>query len=156
FSLTAGAIALAQSQGAFTPTGDMTTQRMGHTATLLTNGNVLIAGGSTTFLGAPSWASAELYDPLTGKFALVGSMTTPPRGHTATLLPDGKLLIAGGSASGGDGSGKAFLASAELYDPSTSTFSATGAMTMPRQGHTATLLNNGKVLITGGESTAAP
>ena len=133
-----GAIALAQSQGAFTPTGDMTTQRQGHTATLLTNGKVLIAGGSAIL-------SAELYDPLTGTFALTGSMTTPRAGHTATLLPDGKVLIAGGSVSG----------SAELYDPSTGTFTATGAMTTPRGGHTATLLNTGKVLITGGDSTAA-
>jgi hypothetical protein len=149
--------ALAQSQGAFAPTGDMTTERQGHTATLLTNGKVLIAGGSAILTGWPVWATAELYDPLTGTFALTGSMTTPCTGHSATLLPDGKVLIAGGFASMGDGTAPAaFLANAELYNPSTGIFTATGAMTMPRSGHTATLLNTGKVLITGGASTNHP
>jgi hypothetical protein len=150
-----GAIALAQSQGAFTPTGDMITQRTGHSTTLLTNGKVLIAGGGAEIAGWPVWDSAELYDPLTGTFALTGSMTTPRAGHTATLLPDGKVLIAGGNASSGYGSTDV-VASAELYDLSTGTFTATGAMTMPRSGHTATLLSTGKILITGGASTNHP
>ncbi|HXR75333.1 MAG TPA: kelch repeat-containing protein [Bryobacteraceae bacterium] len=144
-------MALAQSQDRFTPTGDMTAQRMGHTATLLTNGKVLVTGGYAVPAGFPVWASAELYDPLTGKFALTGSMTTPRAGHTATLLPDGKVLIAGGFVSNALGSLANIVATAELYDPFTSTFTATGAMTAPRQGHTASLLNNGKVLITGGQ-----
>src|SRR5215469_18840939 len=109
--------ALAQSQGTFAPTGDMTTERQGHTATLLTNGKVLIAGGSAILNGWPVWATAELYDPLTGTFALTGSMKTPRSGHSATLLPDGRVLIAGGFSSGGNGSPTAFLASTELYDP---------------------------------------
>lgn len=150
-----GTIALAQSQGAFAPTGDMTTQRLGHTATLLTNGKVLIAGGDATLPGSHTWASAELYNPLTGTFALTGTMTTPRTDHTATLLPDGRVLIAGGSVYSGDGSSTA-LAGAELYDPSTGTFTATGAMTTPRQWHTATLLNTGKVLITGGAISSQP
>jgi hypothetical protein len=146
-------IAFAQSQGAFAPTGDMTIERRGHTATLLTNGKVLVAGGSAIQVGWPVWDSAELYDPLTGTFALTGRMTTPRSGHTAALLPDGRVLIAGGFASGGNGSPTAFLPSAELYDPSTGTFTAIGAMTRPRAGHTATLLNTGRVLITGGTSS---
>jgi len=77
---------LAQPQGTFTPTGDMTAQRMGHTATLLTNGKVLVTEGCAVPAGFPVWASAELYDPLTGKFALTGSMITPRAGHTSTLL----------------------------------------------------------------------
>jgi len=148
-----GATALAQSQGAFTPTGNLTTQRTGHTATLLTSGNVLIAGGSAILAGSPVWASAELYDPLTSTFTLNGGMTTPRAGHTATLLPDGKVLIAGGYSSQEMGSLGNLLARAELYDPSTNSFTVTGTMTRPRQGHTATLLNTGKVLITGGESS---
>lgn len=147
-----GKIALPQSQGAFAPTGDLTTQRMGHTATLLTNGKVLIAGGAAILSGWPLWSSAELYDPLTGTFALTNSMTTPRAGHTATLLPDGKVLIAGGFGSQDAGVRGNLLATTELYDPSTNTFIATDPMAKPRQGHTATLLNTGKVLITGGDS----
>jgi hypothetical protein len=79
-------------------------------------------------------------------FLLTGSMATPRRFHTATLLPNGKVLVAGGQ------NADAPVASAELYDPSSGTFSATGNMTVPRAGHTATLLNNGKVLIAGGNS----
>jgi hypothetical protein len=112
-------LALAQSPSTFTPAGDVTSPRWGHTATLLPNGNVLIAGGSTQVPGTDRLASAELYDPATGTFAPTGSMITSRAKHTATLLPNGKVLIAGGS---GD-------ASAELYDPSTGTFTATGNMT---------------------------
>jgi galactose oxidase-like protein len=136
------AVVLAQSPGTFTQTGDMSVPRQFHTATLLSNGKVLIAGG----LGnGPEtiWASAELYDPASGSFTPTGDMTTPRANHTATLLPNGKVLIAGGSPQ----------ASAELYDPASGTFSATGA---PSNFHqTATLLNNGKVLVAGGPMQTA-
>jgi hypothetical protein len=114
-----------------------------HTATLLPNGKVLIAGGFAQSI----WASAELYDPVSGTFTPTGAMTTPRWDHTATLLPSGKVLIAGGRV---DPSG-APQASAELYDPASGTFSATGPMTAARIRQTATLLNNGKVLIAGGD-----
>ena len=133
-----GITASAQAQGDFVRVGDMVTARYWHTATLLPEGRVLIAGGTES-------TYAELYDPAARVFTTISEMTTARRGHTATLLHDGRVLIAGGS----DGSGR-LLASAELYDPSTGTFSATGSMSTGQVGHTATLLANGKVLIAGG------
>lgn len=138
--------ALAQSQGMFTATGSLTRPREFHTATLLTNGKALITGGFATPSSA-YWASTELYDPSTGTFSPGGDMTTPRYMHTATLLPNGKVLIAGGTSGQENTFG---LYSAELYDPTTGTFAATGDMTTGRRLHTATLLNNGKVLIAGG------
>ena len=126
-------------RGGFDPTGSMSTARADHTATLLPNGKVLVAGGSG--LGGASLASAEQYDPAARTFTAIGSMTTARDVPTATLLPNGKVLIAGGYPG---------LASAELYDPATETFAATGSMTVPRVYQSATLLPSGKVLIAGG------
>jgi len=130
--------------GTFSPTGSMGTNRGGHTATLLPDGRVLIVGGGP--------ASAELYDPATGTFSLTGTMTTAREYQTATLLPDGRVLIAGGWSGGAGGSA---VASAELYEPATGTFSPTGSMITARANHTATLLDNGHVLIAGGYGDAS-
>jgi hypothetical protein len=135
--------------GTFTPTGSMTTLRYGSTATLLANGLVLIAGGfgpGTSQL--PRLSAAELYDPGSGTFAATGSMAVGRVLHTATLLSDGRVLIAGGTDSSGGGG--AATASAELYDPSTGAFTLTGSMASERAHHTATLLASGRVLIVGG------
>jgi hypothetical protein len=134
--------------GAFTPTGNMTDARFMQTATLLNNGKVLIAGGAVSNTAAPL-AAAELYDPSTGAFTNTGSMTIGREQHTATLLADGRVLIAGGEISSGSGNLQA-TASAEIYDPSTGSFSATGSMATARSFHTATLLPAGTVLVAGG------
>ena len=135
--------------GTFSVTGNMNTPRSGASFTLLQNGKVLVAGGfgpGTSQL--PRLASAELYDPQSGNFTLTGNMNDARVLHTATLLRDGRVLIAGGTdKSGGGGTA---TASAELYDPSTGTFTPTGSMNSDRAQHTATLLNDGKVLIAGG------
>jgi hypothetical protein len=145
-------LAIAQSAGTFTTTGNMTTVRAVATATLLPGGKVLIAGGT-------DWdftiGSAEVYDPSTGTFTATGSMSVPRADHTATLLPTGKVLIIGGSQTLANGPGN-LLSSAEIYDPATETFSPVGNMSVGRQSHTAMLLANGKVLIAGGTSLAWP
>jgi Bacterial Ig-like domain (group 2)/Galactose oxidase, central domain/Kelch motif len=132
--------------GTFSSTGNMTVPREAHTATLLNDGKVLIVGGGDN---SGVLASAELYDPAGGTFTLTGSMITARSGHSATLLGNGKVLIAGG-VGGGVSPNPMSLASAELYDPVSGTFTATGSMISERSAHTATLLNSGKVLITGG------
>jgi hypothetical protein len=138
--------ALAQ-PGTFTAAGNMSVPRQDHTATLLQNGRVLITGGVSGDNGTV-WASAELYDPSTGTFAATGNMTAPRLNHTATLLPDGRVLITGGQSK--SGYPPSVLLSAELYDPSTGTFTATADMATKRGGHSATLLQDGTVLIAGG------
>ena len=129
--------------GTWEETGSLATQHTQHTATLLSNGKVLVAGGldkRTRVL-----ASAELYDLASGTWTATDNLATARFNHTATLLPDGKVLVAGGE----DVSFIA-LASAELYDPATGTWTATDNLATARFGHTATLLPNGKVLVAGG------
>jgi Tol biopolymer transport system component len=162
--------------GTFSPTGSMTATRGGETATLLQDGRVLITGGYNCgdAAHAGTWASAELYDPATGTFSPTGSMSKPREFHTATLLPDGRVLITGGITGASPlaslsvvltsyhgattaaaspnvaATSSDVLASAELYDPKTGTFSKTGSMSTFRDDHTATLLQDGRVLVVGG------
>jgi len=133
-------IAMGQATGTFTPTGNLTGDRWFHTATLLKNGKVLIAGGRGFRLSLDPLDTAELYDPSTGTFFATGSMSTARVSHTATLLRNGSVLIAGGEGKGGIA-----LASAEIYDPSTGSFASTGNMSTSH--YRATLLSNGKVLM---------
>jgi N-acetylneuraminic acid mutarotase len=126
--------------------GSLNAARQSHTATLLPNGKVLVAGG----VGSPFayLTSAEIYDPATGFWTATGSMNIGRAGATATLLPGGKVLVAGGTGSGGGGG--AYLFSSELYDPATGTWTVTGSLSARRASHTATLLTNGLVLVAGG------
>ncbi len=136
--------------GSFVNTGTPGTARDCHTATLLQNGMVLIAGGRN---GNSPLSSAELFDPATGNFTATGSLATPRCDHSATLLQNGKVLIAGGYNFGNNNS-LPTLSSAELYDPAAGTFSATGSLLTSRTGHSATLLASGKVLVAGGANSA--
>ena len=142
--------------GKFKATGDTTAPRNGHTATLLPDGRVLIAGGAGPLGGPGPLASAELYDPATKTFTPTGDMTKGRVGHTATLLPSGKVLVTGVyvGAYTADGPLDPTPISADLYDPSTGTFTPTGNMVGP--GGRATLLASGKVLITPDYFDARP
>jgi N-acetylneuraminic acid mutarotase len=120
----------------------MATSRESHSATLLSSGKVLVAGGND---GMDISATAELYDPASGLWSATGRMSQGRYGHTATPLPSGKVLVAGGYTSG-----YIPTASAELYDPATGTWASVASMLRPSIGHRATLLPSGKVLVTGG------
>jgi hypothetical protein len=123
-----------------TTAGNLNFGRFNHTATFLPSGKVLVAGG-----GQPI---SELYDPITGLWTTNGVMRENRVGHTATLLPSGKVLVVGGSV--GLNSPTTPTNTAELYDPATGTWAVTGSMVNPRRYHTATLLPNGKVFVSGG------
>lgn len=132
--------------GTFTAVESMTMGRSGHRATLLPDGRVLLSGGvgvGWTFL-----ASAELYDPARGTFEATGGMTHARESHTATLLANGQVLVTGGHE--GRRAAITIYDSAELYDPARGTFVAAAAMTVRRHKHDATLLEDGRVLISGG------
>ncbi|MFH0899038.1 MAG: kelch repeat-containing protein [Pseudomonadota bacterium] len=123
-----------------------------HAATLLPNGKVLVAGGCSIHNDLVALSSAELFDPMTNTWSEVASMTNARYYHTATLLSDGRVLIAGGysfpdpnvSKTGG------FLSSAEVYDPEANTWSPAPSMNKQRLWHTATLLLDGRVIVVGG------
>ena len=128
----------------WTVTGRLHTGRDFHTATLLRNGVVLVAGGSSGI--SPS---AELYDPASGTWTATGSLNTVRAAHTATLLRNGMVLVAGGADSNSN-----TFASAELYDSASGTWTDTGRLNTARHSHTATLLQNGMVVVAGGLDTS--
>jgi WD40 repeat protein len=136
-----------QTTGSFTPTGQALVPRAGHTATLLSNGKVLIAGGMNSGIidgEIGVTASAELYDPATGTFSTTGSMGLPREEFSATLLPNGTVILAGGNGP-----------TAELYDPVAGSFTPAASMEESRFGLSATLLQDGTVLVAGGGVWAA-
>jgi N-acetylneuraminic acid mutarotase len=152
----------------------LNTARFGHTATLLSNGEVLVVGGVGGPYNASSLdylCSAEIYNPANNQWTTISSsllnsaefynpsnktwtvttspMNVPRYAHTATLLPNGEVLVAGGFDSSGNP-----VNTAELYNPATEMWTPTGSLNTPRAAHTATLLPNGLVLVVGGEDSS--
>ncbi|MBI4470147.1 MAG: hypothetical protein HY650_12580 [Acidobacteria bacterium] len=127
-------------------TGLLGTARSSHTATLLTDGKVLVVGGVPC---CRATGSAEVYDPVTGQWNATSNPSTPRRSHVAVRLPDGKVLIAGGV-----NDSFTRLNTAEIYDPAPGAWSATGNLSAARQSPRATVLTDGRVLVTGGLGTS--
>ena len=132
--------------GTWSMTGDLTTARSRPSMTLLRNHQVLVAGGQNFSSGEGNLASTELYDPVSGTWSRTGDLPLAIWGHTATLLPNGLVLVTGGISS-------TIVANAEIYNPKMGVWSPTNQLTIPRWLHTATLLGNGTVLIAAGESS---
>jgi N-acetylneuraminic acid mutarotase len=128
--------------------GALADGRFGHTATLLADDRVLVTGGLNSARGGTYLATAELYDPAAGSWALAAGMASIRSGHTATRLPDGQVLVAGGR----DASGP--LPHAERYAPMGNRWAPAGALDEARWLHTATLLPSGRVLVVGGRDTS--
>jgi hypothetical protein len=127
--------------------------RYGATDTLLPDGHLLVVGGVGG--DGKTVATAELFDPITGTSTPAGQMSVPRQAHAAVLLHSGKVLIVGGSNVTVNGSDQGPYASAELYDPTTATWTQTAAMSTPRNGPSANVLLSGKVLVAGGETDFA-
>jgi len=141
---------------AFTLTGSMSSDRFGHAACRLLDGRVLVVGGSTLALsrhttGGPL-ANAEVYDPATGQFSPSGSMSAARDRPTASVLPDGRVIVIGGQGANGQS-----VTTAEIWDPSTGQFSIAASPTplSPRMAHTATTLVGGAIVVVGGWDSSA-
>src|SRR5262245_49364446 len=124
--------------------GALNIARRGHSATLLSSGKILIAGGENQngFV-----AEAEIFDPATGVFSVSGSLNVARSDHSATSLPDGRVLIAGGRGAAG------ILNSTELFDPVSGAFASGPGMNKARAGHTATTLSDGRIVFAGGDGS---
>ena len=133
--------------GTFSPTGRLASPRSEHSATLLLDGRVLVVGGAN-WSNESLIATADIWDPATETFGPTGAPAELRASHTATLLPDGRVLVVGGF--GKDGPFRAKLASAEIWDPDTTSFSPAGSLAGGSDSHRATLLADGRVLVFGG------
>ncbi|CAF1690851.1 unnamed protein product, partial [Adineta ricciae] len=130
----------------WTMTTDMNDARRFHRASILLNGQRLVTGGYYSIRGDSFLRSAELYDPSTSTWTTKANMNAARVRHTASVLSNGTILVAGGS------SVYTYPYSAELYDPSTNNWTMTPNMNAARSGHTASVLSNGKILVTGGSN----
>src|SRR5579859_900105 len=141
--------------GTWSFTGSLNVGRVSAKAVLLANGNVLIMGGCINDCLSSTTASAEIYNPASGTWTSTGSMARGRGEFVASLLPSGKVLVAGGCTAYSVNGCTAVTTAAELYNPATGKWSSTGAMRAARMSMTATLLPNGKVLVAGGQTAAS-
>lgn len=151
---TASTEVYSRAAGTFSAGPTMPEARDNHTATVMQDGRVLIVGGQAG-CSATSCArldTALIYSPATNAITATGHLTHARDGHTATVLLDGRVLIAGGSNPAADPLVAEEIASMEIYDPETGMFTPAADMRIPRRSHTATLLNDGRVLLAGGSS----
>jgi uncharacterized protein YjdB len=152
-----GSASLTGTPSPFRFTGSLNTNREYNTATVLQNGLVLIVGGMGNGAnGSDDIGACELFNPATGTFTYTGSLNFPRYWHTATLLQNGMVLIAGGVSWNATDGHDVYQPAAELYNAATGLFSLTGSLNTPRVNHTATALQNGQVLVTGGGTSSGP
>ncbi len=149
-SYLAGAEIYDPADGTWTATGSLAIARFAHTATLLPDGRVLVTGGHGT---GSTLSNAEIYDPATGLWNPTGSMAAARRYHTETLLPHGKVLVTGGQSSLAASN---YLDSTEIYDPAAGTWTPGATLPGSRYRHTAVLLRDNRVLISGGYAGSLP
>ena len=152
-----GGVLVGHTSGRFTVTANLAIGRAGHTATLLPDGSVLVAGAGQLDIDdlLVSFASTEILSP-SGQVSSAASLTTPREFHTATLLQSGKILITGGNVFSGYPTWLPGTSSAELYDPAVGKSTQISDMSTSRTGHTASLLADGRVLIFGGAVSGLP
>jgi N-acetylneuraminic acid mutarotase len=162
FSLTKQVRRFDPAKNVWTKEADMPTGRAAHTMTALADGRVLVVGGVVSGLSprqpATTVGQVEIYDPATKSWTATAPLAQPRFGHTATLLPDGRVLVVGGSVSktvNSENAGSETLGSVEIYSPATGRWEFATPLTTPRSGHTATTLLDGTVLIVGGEEGGA-
>lgn len=154
FSFASGPLSSAEiydpATGTFELTGSSSVVRTAPKGAIrLADGRVLIAGG-TNEDGLLS--IAEIYDPESGEFSTTGDLPEPREGHSMALLEDGRVLVVGGSDAGLGGGFPNYYAHAVLFDPATGTFTPTGELAFPRDNTTATVLQDGRVLVAGGSA----
>src|SRR5262245_58647867 len=129
-----------------TPSTTMSVERRGHTATRLSDGRVLIAGGESS---SGALNESEIYDPATSEFSTAGNLNAARTDHTATLLSDGRVLIAGGR------NGAGALNTTEIFDPATGAFASCPNLSAARAGHSATLFADDRILFAGGDGNGS-